>query len=100
MKTMKLVDLAKTAARMPVRTESRLILFSVTHKTMNWLKKAVCSTVHSWRNCSVSRTAVLLILWNLTRVMQSNLPSTACVPPVPLGRVIYLAANSTRLCWT
>jgi hypothetical protein len=22
-----------------------LILFSVTHKTMNWLKKAVCSTV-------------------------------------------------------
>lgn len=101
MKTMKLVDLAKTIRSKNAGTD-RITFDIIFRDPQNYelVKKAVCSTVHSWRNCSVSRTAVLLILWNLTRVMQSNLPSTACVPPVPLGRVIYLAANSTRLCWT
>ena len=98
MKTMKLVDLAKTIRSKNAGTDR--ITFDIIFRDPQNYELVKKSGVLNRAFVSVSRTAVLLILWNLTRVMQSNSPSTACVPPVPLGRVIFLAANSPRLCWT
>lgn len=101
MKTMKLVDLAKTIRSKNAGTD-RITFDIIFRDPQNYelvkksgvLNRAFVAELFGIPDSRIAD------LWNLTRVMQSNLPSTACVPPVPLGRVIYLAANSTRLCWT